>query len=87
MSESAVKSPSRLVGRVVGAKMDKTIRVEISRLVSHPVYGKYIRRSSTVLAHDEKNECREGDLVAVTACRPLSRRKVWSLAEIVERKA
>lgn len=73
-------------GRVISDKMDKTITVLVERLVKHPVYGKYIKRSTKMFAHDEKNECQEGDLVAITSCRPISKNKTWMLAEIVEHK-
>jgi small subunit ribosomal protein S17 len=63
--------------------MDKTIAVEIERIVAHPVYGKFIRRSGTILAHDEANKSREGDAVIVSACRPISKRKVWKLEQIL----
>jgi small subunit ribosomal protein S17 len=65
--------------------MDKTITVLVERLVSHPVYGKFVRRTSKVLAHDENNECHEGDVVVVSSCRPLSKKKVWMLDRVVER--
>lgn len=84
MSES-VKESRTITGRVIGSKMDKTITVLVERLVSHPVYGKFVRRTSKVLAHDENNESREGDVVCVTSCRPLSKKKVWTLDRIVER--
>ncbi len=74
-----------LTGRVTSNKMKKTIAVEIERLVKHPKYGKYIRRTTRLLAHDEKNESREGDLVAIAPCRPLSRRKSWRLVRVVTR--
>jgi small subunit ribosomal protein S17 len=73
-----------LTGRVVSTKMDKTIAVAIDRLVKHSMYGKYVRRTTKVLAHDENNECREGDLVAIVECRPLSRRKNWRLVRVVK---
>lgn len=76
-----------LTGRVVSNKMDKTIAVVIERLVRHETYGKYLRRSTKLLAHDEKNEAREGDTVSISPCRPLSRRKSWRLVAIVERAA
>jgi small subunit ribosomal protein S17 len=79
------KTARTQTGKVVSSKMDKTITVQVDRLVAHPVYGKYIRRSSTLLAHDENNDCREGDLVVVSASRPLSKKKVWKLERIVER--
>jgi small subunit ribosomal protein S17 len=65
--------------------MNKTIAVEIERLVKHPTYGKYVRRTTRLLAHDEKNESRAGDTVAIVQCRPLSRRKSWRLLRIVTR--
>ena len=82
---AAVKAVRTLTGRVVSNKMDKTITVAIERLVKHPSYGKYVRRTTKLLAHDENNECREGDTVAITPCRPLSRRKSWKLLRVVER--
>jgi small subunit ribosomal protein S17 len=76
--------PERLgFGKVVSDKMDKTIAVSIERLVKHPTYGKYIRRTTKVLAHDENNEAKEGDMVAIKPCRPMSRRKAWMLVRIV----
>jgi len=74
-----------LTGRVTSNKMDKTITVVIERLVKHPVYGKYIRRTTKLHAHDENNECREGDLVAIRQCRPRSKTKSWMLATVVKR--
>ncbi len=74
-----------LTGRVTSNKMDKTITVAIERLVKHPVYGKYVRRTTKLHAHDENNECREGDLVAIKQCRPLSKTKSWMLAAVVKR--
>src|SRR5881227_1222033 len=76
-----------LTGRVVSSKMQKTIAVEIERLVRHPTYGKYIRRTTKLLAHDENGACREGDLVTITPCRPVSRHKSWRLLEVVEKAA
>ena len=80
-----VKGIRTLTGRVVSNKMDKTIAVVIERLVRHETYGKYLRRSTKLLAHDDKNEAREGDTVTITPCRPMSRRKSWRLLAIVER--
>jgi small subunit ribosomal protein S17 len=74
-----------LTGRVTSNKMDKTIIVAIERLVKHPVYGKYIRRTTKLHAHDENNECRAGDLVTIRQCRPLSKTKSWMLVSVVER--
>jgi small subunit ribosomal protein S17 len=74
-----------LTGRVVSNKMDKTIAVSVERLVKHPMYGKYVRRTTKLLAHDEANECKEGDTVSIKPCRPMSRRKSWVLVRVVER--
>jgi small subunit ribosomal protein S17 len=74
-----------LTGKVVSSKMDKTIAVSVERLVKHPTYGKYIRRTTKLLAHDANNECKEGDTVSIKPCRPLSRRKSWMLVRVVER--
>ena len=74
-----------LTGKVVSNKMDKTIAVSIERLVKHPTYGKYIRRTTKLLAHDANNECQEGDTVSIKPCRPMSRRKSWMLVRVVER--
>jgi small subunit ribosomal protein S17 len=74
-----------LTGRVVSSKMQKTIAVEIERLVRHPAYGKYIRRTTKLLAHDENGACREGDVVTITPCRPVSRHKSWRLLEVVQK--
>jgi small subunit ribosomal protein S17 len=84
MTETS-KTGRILSGRVVSDKMDKTITVLIERRVKHPMYGKYLTRSSKVHAHDEKNECRIGDLVTVRETRPLSRTKTWALVSIDER--
>lgn len=74
-----------LTGRVVSNKMQKTIAVEIERLEKHPQYGKYIRRTTKLLAHDEKSESRTGDTVTISPCRPLSRHKSWKLVKVLER--
>lgn len=76
-----------LQGRVVGDKMDKTITVMVERRVKHPIYGKFVRRSTKVHAHDENNECRMGDVVVVEQCRPISKSKKWRFIKIVERPA
>ncbi|MCB1615244.1 MAG: 30S ribosomal protein S17 [Pseudomonadales bacterium] len=76
-----------LTGRVVSDKMDKTVTVLIERRVKHPVYGKYISKSSKVKAHDETNDCRMGDLVTIKESRPLSKSKTWVLVNIDERAA
>jgi small subunit ribosomal protein S17 len=74
-----------LTGKVVSDKMDKTITVKIERQVKHPLYGKFIKRSTKVHAHDESNECKMGDTVTVVECRPLSKSKSWQLVEVVEK--
>jgi small subunit ribosomal protein S17 len=79
------KGTRTLTGRVVSTKMQKTIAVEIERLIRHEQYGKFIRRTTKLLAHDEKGESKEGDTVQITPCRPLSRRKSWKLLKVVER--
>jgi len=73
-------------GTVISNKADKTITVLLERQVKHPLYGKYIKRSSKVHAHDENNECGEGDTVSIAECRPISKTKAWRLVEILERK-
>jgi small subunit ribosomal protein S17 len=74
------------VGEVVSNKMDKSISVAVVRRVKHPVYGKYIKRTMKLMAHDEKNDSNEGDIVKIMETRPLSGKKRWRLVEIVERK-
>lgn len=76
-----------LTGRVVSNKMEKTVTVAVERTVKHPLYGKYIRRTTKIHAHDEDNGCREGDLVSIVQCRPLSKSKSWRVVDIVERAA
>jgi len=83
-AESANAGAGTVIGRVVSNKMDKSVSVVIERLVRHPVYGKFIRRTSKVLAHDEGNECKSGDTVAIVECRPMSKRKSWRVVEIVK---
>ena len=72
-----------ITGRVVSNKMDKTVSVMVERLVKHPMYGKYIKRSTKLLAHDENNVCNEGDVVTITSCRPYSKNKSFKLVEVV----
>lgn len=74
-----------LTGRVVSDKMDKTITVLIERRVKHPIYGKYVKRSTKLHAHDENNQCRIGDKVTIRETRPVAKTKAWALVEIVER--
>jgi len=84
---AAARGSRTLTGRVVSNKMQKTIAVEIERLVRHPTYGKYIRRTTKLLAHDESGASQEGDLVTITPCRPVSRHKSWRLLTVVEKAA
>jgi small subunit ribosomal protein S17 len=72
-------------GRVVSNKMDKSVTVLLERQIKHALYGKYIKRSTKVLAHDEENSCTEGDKVMIAECRPLSKSKSWRVIEILER--
>jgi len=74
-------------GRVVSNKMNKSVTILVERQVKHPLYGKYIRRSTKLHAHDEENTCNEGDVVRVSECRPLSKTKNWRVVEIVTRAA
>ncbi len=86
MSEAAQveKNTRTITGRVVSDKMDKTITVLIERKVKHPLYGKFIRRSTKVHAHDENNACKEGDVVIIQECRPMSKSKNWNLVKVVD---
>ena len=79
------KAVRTLTGRVVSDKMTKTITVLVERRIKHPLYKKYIRRSSKFHAHDEENACRVGDLVSIEPCRPLAKTKSWTLYKIIER--
>ena len=82
MSEAIKRT---LVGKVVSNKMDKSITVAVERQVKHEKYGKYLKRTTKLHVHDEKNECRAGDVVRIQETRPLSKTKFWTLVEIVER--
>jgi small subunit ribosomal protein S17 len=84
-TQTETKAVKAVTGKVVSNKMDKTIAVVVERLVKHEAYGKYLRRSTKLLAHDENNECQEGDVVAIVECRPLSRNKSWRLVQVVSR--
>ncbi|TVP88445.1 MAG: 30S ribosomal protein S17 [Pseudomonadaceae bacterium] len=81
------KTVRSVTGRVVSDKMDKTVTVVIERQVKHPLYGKYVRRSTKLHAHDENNECRIGDLVTIRETRPLAKSKSWTLVQVDERAA
>ena len=88
MSENTENKTLRTVeGRVVSNKMDKTVTVLVERQVKHPLYGKYIKRSTKLHAHDADNACNEGDVVRVTEIAPLSKTKNWRVVEIVTRSA
>jgi small subunit ribosomal protein S17 len=82
---SAEKRTRTVTGKVISDKMDKTITVLVERKVKHPIYGKFVKRSTKLHAHDEKNECQAGDLVTIAESRPLSKTKTWSLVRIEER--
>lgn len=84
MSETESKVTRRIVGRVVSSKMNKTITVAVERTVKHPLYGKLLRKTTKLHAHDEENVCHEGDLVAIVETRPLSRTKSFKLVEVLE---
>ena len=86
-TQAAAAAAKTLTGKVVSNKMQKTITVLVERYVPHPMYGKYLRRTTRFLAHDENNESREGDVVAIEECRPLSRHKNWRLVRVVSRAA
>ncbi len=73
------------VGVVVSAKMDKSISVQIERKLRHPIYGKFVKKTNKIMAHDEKNECSIGDTVRIMETRPLSKRKRWRMVNIIER--
>ena len=81
----AQKTVRTLTGKVVSDKMDKTITVLIERRVKHPIYGKYVKRSTKLHSHDENNQCRMGDTVTIRETRPVAKTKAWALVEIVER--
>ena len=83
MSEAANKR--QLAGRVVSDKMRKTVTVLVERRVKHPLYGKFITRSSRYHAHDEASECKEGDLVLIEECRPIAKTKAWRVIQLVEK--
>ena len=87
MSDETNKTQRTIEGRVVSNKMKKTVTVLLERQVQHPLYGKIVRRSTKVHAHDEKSECKEGDTVRIAECAPMSKTKNWRVVEIVTRAA
>ena len=87
MSDNKDKAQRTIEGRVVSNKMDKTVTVLVERQVKHALYGKYIKRSTKLHAHDADNSCKEGDVVRVTEIAPLSKTKNWRVGEIITRAA
>lgn len=85
MTEAAQNTARTINGKVVSDKMDKSITVLVERRVKHPIYGKYVKRSTKLHAHDENNECNIGDVVTIQETRPLSKTKSWKLVTIVEK--
>jgi len=85
MNDQQTADNRTLQGRVVSDKMDKSVTVMIERRVKHPIYGKFVRKSTKVHAHDENNECQIGDVVVVEQCRPLSKTKKWRFIKLIER--
>ncbi|TYZ13307.1 30S ribosomal protein S17 [Hymenobacter lutimineralis] len=88
--QQATTAPERnlrkeIIGRVSSTKMDKSITVVVESKMKHPIYGKFVTKSTKFMAHDENNECGEGDTVRIMSTRPLSKNKRWRLVEIVER--
>jgi small subunit ribosomal protein S17 len=77
------KNTRALQGKVISAKMEKSIVVAVERKVKHPLYGKFMKRTTKLHAHDETNQCGEGDVVTISECRPLSKTKSWTLVQIV----
>ncbi|GHC27704.1 30S ribosomal protein S17 [Kushneria pakistanensis] len=84
MAEEQANKARRLTGRVVSDRMEKSIVVMIERRERHPIYGKYMKRSTKLHAHDETNQAHIGDLVSIEECRPISKKKAWTLVEVVE---
>ena len=84
-TEAYTSNKKQRIGLVSSNKMDKTITVSVERKLRHPIYGKFVKKTKKFVAHDEKNECNEGDKVKIMECRPLSKRKRWRLIEILDR--
>ncbi len=85
MTDTKANLRKQRVGIVSSNKMEKSITVVVERKIMHPIYGKYLKKSKKFTAHDEKNECNEGDTVRIVETRPLSKKKCWRLVEIIER--
>ena len=86
-NDTTTKNRRRLTGHVISDKMNKTVTVRVDRMVRHPLYGKFVRRSTNYHVHDENNECHTGDTVLIEESRPISKSKSWKLARLVERGA
>ena len=87
MSETTEKisKKSNITGKVVSASMDKSISVAVERRIKHPLYNKYISKTTKIMAHDQNNECKVGDIVSLNETRPISKRKSWALSEIIKK--
>jgi len=85
MTDTKANLRKQRVGIVSSSKMEKSITVVVERKIMHPIYGKYLKKSKKFTAHDEKNECNEGDTVRIVETRPLSKKKCWRLVEIIDR--
>ena len=83
--EEQTKTSRSATGRVISNKMNKTITVQVDRRIRHPLYGKIVTRRTKLHAHDESNECKQGDLVQIEECRPLSKTKAWRLVKVLEK--
>ena len=84
MSETTQKK-SNIIGKVVSASMDKSISVAVDRRIKHPLYDKYISKTTKIMAHDQNNDCKVGDIVSLNETRPISKRKSWALSEIIKK--
>ena len=76
---------SNITGKVVSASMDKSISVAVERRIKHPLYNKYISKTTKIMAHDQNNDCKVGDIVSLNETRPISKRKSWALSEIIKK--
>ena len=87
MSETTEKisKKSNIIGKVVSASMDKSISVAVERRIKHPLYNKYISKTTKIMAHDQNNDCKVGDIVSLNEIRPISKRKSWALNEIIKK--
>ena len=87
MSETTKKisKKSNIIGKVVSASMDKSISVAVERRIKHPLYNKYISKTTKIMAHDQNNACKAGDIVSLNEIRPVSKRKSWALSEIIKK--